>query len=70
VLDPFMGIGSTAYVALEQQRSAVGFELKDSYHAKAERNVARILNASETEAPLFSITEQEKGTPAHTQSRG
>jgi DNA modification methylase len=55
VLDPFMGIGSTAYVALEQQRSAVGFELKDSYHAKAERNVARILNASETDAPLFSM---------------
>lgn len=35
VLDPFMGIGSTAYVALEQGRNAVGFELKESYHAKA-----------------------------------
>jgi hypothetical protein len=32
VLDPFMGIGSTAYVALEQGRDAVGFELKESYH--------------------------------------
>lgn len=43
VLDPFMGIGSTAYVcaggvspmtklALEEPRNAVGFELKDSYY--------------------------------------
>jgi DNA modification methylase len=40
VMDPFMGIGSTAVVALEQGR-AVGFELKESYHALAERNIAR-----------------------------
>jgi DNA modification methylase len=38
VLDPFMGIGSTAYVAIEQGRDVVGFELKDSYHAMALRN--------------------------------
>ena len=31
----FMGIGSTAYVALEQGRNAIGFELKESYHASA-----------------------------------
>lgn len=35
VLDPFMGVGSTAVVALEQGRSTVGFELKDSYHRQA-----------------------------------
>jgi DNA modification methylase len=40
VLDPFMGIGSTAYVAIEQGRSAIGFELKESYHAQAVKNVA------------------------------
>jgi DNA modification methylase len=40
VLDPFMGIGSTAVVAIEQGRNAVGFELKESYHSQAERNVA------------------------------
>lgn len=44
VLDPFMGIGSTAYVcvggrsrvtglALEEPRNVIGFELKESYHA-------------------------------------
>lgn len=38
VLDPFMGIGSTAYVALEQGRRAVGFELKESYHRQALKN--------------------------------
>lgn len=51
VLDPFMGIGSTAWVAcggkcqdghLKAPRRAVGFELKDSYHAKAVRNMERL----------------------------
>lgn len=46
VLDPFMGIGSTAWVALGgktrdgrlvKPRRAVGFELKESYHAKGLR---------------------------------
>lgn len=42
VLDPFMGIGSTAYVAVEEDRSAVGFELKESYYDLALRNVEKI----------------------------
>lgn len=52
VLDPFMGIGSTAYVALggkspttgfalEHQRNVVGFELKESYHAGAVHNAKK-----------------------------
>ncbi|RYG37024.1 site-specific DNA-methyltransferase [bacterium] len=41
VMDPFMGIGSTAWVAIEQGRKAVGFELKESYHALAVRNAER-----------------------------
>lgn len=41
VLDPFMGIGSTAVVAIEQGRNAVGFELKESYHRQAVANVDR-----------------------------
>jgi DNA modification methylase len=45
VLDPFMGIGSTAYVALEQGRHAAGFELKESYHALALRNAEKALTA-------------------------
>jgi len=34
-----MGIGSTAYVAVEQGRNCVGFELKESYHRFALNNV-------------------------------
>jgi DNA modification methylase len=41
VLDPFMGIGSTAWVALKEGRRAIGFELKESYHALAVRNAGR-----------------------------
>lgn len=39
ILDPFMGIGSTAFVAVEQNRNAVGFELKESYFDQSLRNV-------------------------------
>ncbi|RRJ97287.1 site-specific DNA-methyltransferase [Opitutaceae bacterium TAV4] len=41
VLDPFMGIGSTAYVSVEQGRRAVGFELKESYHNLSIRNLEK-----------------------------
>jgi len=64
VLDPFMGIGSTAYVALggrsgdgtfKSERRAIGFELKESYHALALRNVAKLRadQAAAKEAELF-----------------
>jgi DNA modification methylase len=39
VLDPFMGIGSVTYIAIEQDRNAIGFELKESYFDQAIRNV-------------------------------
>lgn len=57
VLDPFMGIGSTAVVALEQGRRAVGFELKESYHALAVRNVAKALKG-ETPAGQLVFAEE------------
>jgi hypothetical protein len=52
VLDPFMGIGSTAWVclggaspvtklALKEPRNVVGFELKESYHRAAVANVEK-----------------------------
>lgn len=41
ILDPFMGIGSTAHEAILLGRNAVGFELKESYHASAVKNIAR-----------------------------
>ena len=42
VLDPFMGIGSTAVVAIEQERHARGFELKGSYFRQSVDNVQTI----------------------------
>jgi DNA modification methylase len=56
VLDSFMGIGSTAYVALEQGRNAVGFELHDNYHKQAIKNVQKIQGKLEMERSqdLFS----------------
>ncbi len=57
VLDPFMGIGSTATVCVELDRNCIGFELKESYYANALRNIerARAKKAAETkqEAMLF-----------------
>lgn len=44
VIDPFMGIGSTAYVAIEQGRNSVGFELKESYHAMALKNAEKAMS--------------------------
>lgn len=51
VLDPFMGIGSTAYIALggvtsqkltvNEPRNVVGFELKESYYEQSVANVAK-----------------------------
>jgi DNA modification methylase len=61
VLDPFMGIGSTAWVCagaaspatklrVEAPRNCVGFELKESYHANAVKNVRRALDRATTAA--------------------
>lgn len=45
VLDPFMGVGSTAHVCIEQNRNVVGFELKESYHRAAIDNGKKALRA-------------------------
>jgi len=39
VLSPFMGIGSEGYIALQEGRRFLGFELKESYYKQAERNL-------------------------------
>lgn len=60
VLDPFVGIGSTAFVAIEQGRKARGFELKESYHRQALKNAAKARQTAVTapkaqgELPLFA----------------
>jgi hypothetical protein len=56
VLDPFMGIGSTGYVAVEQGRRAVGFELKESYYRQAVRNIERASTIELSDEPrLFEL---------------
>jgi hypothetical protein len=58
VLDPFLGIGSTSYVAREQQRRTVGFELKESYARQAVRNVASADQVAVlSDAPLLALME-------------
>lgn len=68
VLDPFMGISSTAFVALtgktrgkrrlRDARRAVGFELKESYHALALRNLEKLeAELEEEKRDLFSPVE-------------
>ena len=53
VLDPFMGIGSTAYIAIEQDRNAIGFELKESYFDQSLRNI-EIARQNANRTSLFS----------------
>lgn len=52
VLDPFMGIGSTQYVALGLNRRTIGIELKESYFKQSLINVGNI--------EAHSITEKKK----------
>ncbi len=57
VLDPFMGIGSTAWECVLNDRNCVGFELKESYHANAISNVAKArsrLGESAQDETLFA----------------
>lgn len=42
VFDPFTGIGTVPYVAVEEGRRALGFELKESYHRQACSNLEKI----------------------------
>lgn len=57
VLDPFMGIGSTAFVAVQEGRRAVGFELKESYHRLALRNVALTTPRADEQQMALSLAE-------------
>lgn len=62
VIDPFMGIGSTAYVAIELGRRAVGFELKESYYDLALRNLEKQARDRHTASEdLFTMAGMEVG---------
>ncbi len=57
VVDPFMGIGSTAAVCVELDRECIGWELKESYHAMALRNVERWRERVRQADPQMSLVE-------------
>ena len=46
VLDPFMGSGTTAFVAAKFGRNFIGFELNENYIKFANNRLAYILNAN------------------------
>ncbi len=52
VFTPFAGIGSEAYVAIQQGRRALGIELKPSYWQTAVRNL-RLLDEQKNQSELF-----------------
>lgn len=56
VLDPFMGLGTTAVACLRTGRNYIGFELNEKYHAVAHdrilEEVDRLLNAEEEGATV------------------
>ena len=53
VLSPFAGIGSEGYVAIEQGRSFIGFELKPSYFECAVNNLQQAENEKKSVRSLF-----------------
>lgn len=53
VLTPFAGVGSELYVAAQEQRRAIGCELKQSYWRQA---VANLREAEQTPGDLFAGT--------------
>jgi DNA modification methylase len=57
VLDPFMGIGSTGYVALQHDRRFVGVELKPSYWRQAVKNI----KSAQRQLGLFCSGEENAG---------
>jgi len=42
IFDPFAGIGSTGYMAIELNRKFTGFELKSSYFEQMKKNLKNI----------------------------
>jgi DNA modification methylase len=55
VLDPFMGSGTTAQVALQHGRAYLGCELNQDYKALQDQRIAEITNVNQLALPLGSI---------------
>ncbi len=64
VLDPFMGIGSTGFIALKMNRKAVGIELKESYYLVAKKNLEKATLAKNQITLFDGLFEEETGENA------
>ena len=53
VFDPFTGIGSSGYVAIQEGRKFVGSELKESYFRNAVENLKFAANQSQSQGSLL-----------------
>ena len=62
VLDPFMGIGSTQYMALKMDRRSLGIELKEAYFNQAKLNLETLeeekAKVKLEQSSLFEDTEE------------
>jgi hypothetical protein len=63
VLDPFSGIGSTGYVAVQMDRKYVGFELKESYYKQS------VLNLEAANADTLEMSFDGHEHAAHEQKQ-
>lgn len=57
VFTPFLGIGSEVWCAANMGRKGIGIELKPSYYAQAEKNLANLKFAATESDDLFSTEE-------------
>jgi DNA methylase len=55
VFDPFTGIGSTGYVALQEGRRFVGSELKDTYYRQSVKNLEFAANQANSQTSIFDL---------------
>lgn len=53
VLTPFLGVGSEAYVAVKNNRKAIGIELKKTYYKQAVKNLESAGQEKDTQKALF-----------------
>lgn len=70
VLDPFMGVGSTAIAALMHKRKAIGAEVKPEYNAITKERIALAekgeLRIRPMERPVYDPKGNSKGIPPKT----
>jgi len=70
VLDPFMGVGSTAIAALIHKRKAIGAEIKPGYNAITKERIALAekgeLRIRPMERPVYDPNGNTKSIPPKT----